>query len=110
MLTKTLAVVLSLNLIMPLVASEAALSEQPPAAEFEAPAALATSASVAEPLPASIAPAPGQAAPLTPEEQAALEARSERPGPEVAGGAWSNQTLTYIVIALAAAVFVLVVK
>lgn len=38
------------------------------------------------------------------EEEAALEARAEEPGPEVAGGALSNLHLTYIVIALGAIV------
>jgi hypothetical protein len=47
---------------------------------------------------------------LTQQEELALAARNENPGPEVAGGAWSNQTLTYVVIALAAAVAVLVLK
>jgi hypothetical protein len=41
-------------------------------------------------------------------ELASLESRAEEPGEEVAGGALTNQQLTYIVIALAAAVIVLV--
>ncbi len=47
---------------------------------------------------------------LDTEEAAELEARAEEPGEEVAGGALNNQQLTYIVIALAAAVVVLVLK
>jgi hypothetical protein len=53
---------------------------------------------------------PAKAEVLTEEESAALAKRQEQPGPEVTGGALSNQTLTYIVIALAAAVLVLVLK
>jgi hypothetical protein len=48
--------------------------------------------------------------PLSEEETAETSARAEDPGPEVAGGALSNLHLTYIVIALAAAVLVLVLK
>jgi len=48
--------------------------------------------------------------PLSDEEAAKLKARSQEPGPEVAGGALSNLHLTYIVIALAAAVIVLIAK
>jgi hypothetical protein len=47
---------------------------------------------------------------LTDKESADLQARSEDPGTKVAGGALSNLHLTYIVIALAAAVLVLVLK
>jgi hypothetical protein len=48
--------------------------------------------------------------PLTEKESAELQSRSEDPGSNVAGGALSNLHLTYIVIALAAAVLVLVLK
>jgi hypothetical protein len=48
--------------------------------------------------------------PLTPDEAAELQKRAEEPGPEVTGGALSNEHLTYIVIALAAAVIVLIAK
>ena len=41
-------------------------------------------------------------------ELASLQSRAEQPGEEVAGGALTNQQLTYIVIALAAAVIVLI--
>jgi len=47
---------------------------------------------------------------LTPQEAQSLSERAEEPGPEVVGGALSTQTLTYIVIALAAAVLVLIFK
>jgi hypothetical protein len=47
---------------------------------------------------------------LDEEEATELAQRSEEPGPEIAGGALTNQQLTYIVIALAAAVIVLLVK
>jgi hypothetical protein len=52
----------------------------------------------------------GAPAPLEPNELANLEQRAEEPGPDVAGGALSNLHLTYIVIALAAAVIVLIAK
>lgn len=42
--------------------------------------------------------------PLEAAELAELEERSEEPGDQVAGGALNNQQLTYIVIALAAAI------
>ena len=47
---------------------------------------------------------------LDDEEIAALSQRNQNPGPEVRGGALSNEHLTYIVIALAAIVLVLVLK
>jgi len=47
---------------------------------------------------------------LDDEEIAALSERNQNPGPEVRGGALSNEHLTYIVIALAAIVLVLVLK
>ncbi|HET8550195.1 MAG TPA: hypothetical protein VFL57_19425 [Bryobacteraceae bacterium] len=47
---------------------------------------------------------------LTNEDLAELSRRAETPGRDVAGGALTNQQLTYIVIALAAAVLVLVLK
>lgn len=43
-------------------------------------------------------------------ELAELAARDEEPGREVVGGALNNQQLTYIAIALAAAVIVLIAK
>jgi hypothetical protein len=39
-----------------------------------------------------------------------LQARDEDPGPDVVGGALTNQQLTYIAIALGAAVLVLIAK
>jgi len=47
---------------------------------------------------------------LDDEEIAALSQRNQNPGPAVRGGALSNEHLTYIVIALAAIVLVLVLK
>jgi hypothetical protein len=47
---------------------------------------------------------------LDDEEIATLSERNQDPGPEVRGGALSNEHLTYIVIALAAIVLVLVLK
>lgn len=47
---------------------------------------------------------------LNDEELAQLAERAEEPGDQVAGGALTNQQLTYIMIALAAAVVVLIVK
>lgn len=47
---------------------------------------------------------------LSAEELKQLEQRAEEPSREVVGGALSNLHLTYIVIALAAAVIVLVAK
>jgi hypothetical protein len=47
---------------------------------------------------------------LDEEELASLTARAEEPADDVAGGALTNQQLTYIVIALAAAVIVLIAK
>ena len=47
---------------------------------------------------------------LDDEEVAELAKRAEDPGREVAGGALTNQQLTYIVIALATAVIILLVK
>ncbi|MEQ1886744.1 MAG: hypothetical protein ABL967_16905 [Bryobacteraceae bacterium] len=47
---------------------------------------------------------------LQPDELESLSKRNEEPGAEVRGGSLSNEHLTYIVIALAAAVLVLVLK
>lgn len=44
------------------------------------------------------------------EEELELSARAEIAGPEIKGGALSNLHLTYIVIALAAVVLVLLIK
>lgn len=63
------------------------------------------------PLIQSSVPVAAQAPqPLTDEEQQSLKQRDEKPAETVAGGALSNEHLTYIVIALAAAVLVLVLK
>jgi len=56
------------------------------------------------------APSSNKAKLLTPEEEKRLAERSEDPGREVAGGALTTQQLTYVVIALAAAVLVLILK
>ncbi len=77
-------------------------SEPPaPAAESQA----AKTATQAEP-----AAKPASPQPLSREEAASLSARAEQPSPEVAGGALSNLHLTYIVIALAAILLVLLIK
>ena len=47
---------------------------------------------------------------LSQEEEAALSARAQEPGPEVSGGALSTLHLTYAVIALAAIVLVLLIR
>ena len=86
---KTLAILLSLCLASPAIAPAAA------AVERELVQAGAPAASAA-------------AEPITDEEAAELGKRSEHPGKEVAGGALSTLHLTYIVIALAAAVIVLI--
>lgn len=52
----------------------------------------------------------GPAQLLDGEELAQLAVRAEEPGEDVVGGALNNQQLTYIVIALAAAVVVLIAK
>jgi hypothetical protein len=54
--------------------------------------------------------APPKPQAVSEEELRKLEERDEKPAETVAGGALSNEHLTYIVIALAAAVLVLVLK
>lgn len=54
--------------------------------------------------------APSEAQLLDNEEIATLSQRNQNPGLEVRGGALSNEHLTYIVIALAAIVLVLILK
>ena len=76
--------------------SEPAVSTPPPA--FRATSAPAQPIAVPE------------AQLLREDELKALSARNQEPGPEVRGGSLSNEHLTYIVIALAAAVLVLVLK
>lgn len=74
---------------------------------------LATAPSIAraEQAPSTTAkPAARQAELLSPEEEKTLAQKDEEPAREVAGGALSNLHLTYIVIALSAAVLVLVLK
>lgn len=91
---KTLAIVLSLCLAAPALVSVAMAGQT-----VSAPAAQPVSETT------SAAPKPQ---PLTEEESRELAQRAEQPGKEVAGGALTNQQLTYIVIALAAAVIVLI--
>lgn len=86
---KTLAIVLALVLASPSLAPMAAVY-----------ARTATGAAEHRPPPAP--------QPLTAEEAKELAQRDERPSKEVAGGALSNLHLTYIVIALATAVIVLI--
>ena len=65
----------------------------------------------AQPAPAAIEQgekARGEA--LTAAEEQELAAKSEEPDEKVTGGALNTQQLTYIVIALAAAVLVLILK
>ncbi|MEP7365529.1 MAG: hypothetical protein ABI972_19925 [Acidobacteriota bacterium] len=87
---KALAILLSLVLASPALAPAAVNRLQSRSAPVSAPAAT---------------PAPQ---PLTEDEANELRQRDEQPGKEVAGGALSNLHLTYIVIALAAAVVVLI--
>ena len=54
--------------------------------------------------------AAGEAELLEDDELERLAEMDEEPGPEIVGGALNNQELTYIVIALAAAVLVLVLS
>jgi hypothetical protein len=58
--------------------------------------------------PAANAPSPDTPQTLSAAELEELSQRAEEPGPDVAGGALSNEHLTYIVIALATAVIVLI--
>lgn len=87
---KTLAIVLTLCLASPALVPVATAGQT-----------INTSA----PVPPAPAPAPQ---PLTEQESRELAQREEKPGKEIAGGALTNQQLTYIVIALATAVIVLI--
>lgn len=62
------------------------------------------------PLTAQVTPVspPPAAQPITEAEAEELSKRDEAPGKEIKGGALTNMQLTYIVIALAAAVIVLI--
>lgn len=104
LLSKILVVVLCLSLVAPVGRAAEAASTSPSNAD-----------SPAAPEPATVTSAPastGTGSPelLTAEELSELSARAEDPGPEVVGGSLSNEHLTYIVIALAAAVIVLIAK
>jgi hypothetical protein len=72
----------------------------------DSPAALEQATATSAPASAST----GSPELLTADELSELSARAEEPGPEVVGGSLSNEHLTYIVIALAAAVIVLIAK
>ncbi len=103
-LIRTLALALCLCLLAPagIAAEETAGRVSSP--ETAQPAGATGKAAV------SAQPAPEAAQALSAEESAELSARAEEPGSDVAGGALSNTHLTYIVIALAAAVIVLIAK
>jgi hypothetical protein len=96
--TKILSVALCLLLIMPVARAQtsAGTGSQPD---------VKATAEVKNQTP----PAPQPQA-FSEEEAAALEARAQEPGEDVAGGALSNLHLTYAVIALAAIVLVLIAK
>ncbi|MBI1358375.1 MAG: hypothetical protein GC160_28905 [Acidobacteria bacterium] len=88
-----------------LLAFTLVLSAAPPVAQAAPAADSAPSSEVTASQPTPQAPQL-----LDEQELAELQARDEQPGAEVSGGALSNQHLTYIVIALAAAVLVLVLN
>jgi hypothetical protein len=67
----------------------------------------ATESAPPPPMPVTVA-SPAQL--LSSQELAEIAKRSEEPGQDVVGGALSNLHLTYIVIALAAALLVIIVK
>jgi hypothetical protein len=101
-LSKLLVVVLCLLLVAPVGRAAEATGSSPGNAE-----------SPAAPEPAAVTSATASTSANSPEllttdEVSELSARAEEPGPEVVGGALSNEHLTYIVIALAAAVIVLI--
>lgn len=91
MLRKIMVAVLSFILLMPLAAAD----RQPAVQTATRP---------------DTAPQPQAPQPLSEAEQNQLARRQEQPSQEVAGGALSNEHLTYVVIALAAAVLVLILK
>lgn len=97
-LAKVVAMVLCLCFVAPIGWAAEPAGQAAPVRESDAVASA----------PASTAPESPQA--LSAEEVTDLSERAEEPGPEVAGGALSNTHLTYIVIALAAAVIVLIAK
>lgn len=112
--TRILSIILCLALFLP-----AGSAAEPPNATLSsdaAPAAVSVEVTERSPEAAepsiSLTPEAGELAaqPLSAEEEASLMARAEEPDPEVAGGALSNQQLTYAVIALGAIALVLVLK
>jgi hypothetical protein len=81
------------------------------APDASAPTSCAAQAAIDEAPNPTAANSRNQAAqPFSEAEEEALQARAEEPDPQVAGGAMSNQHLTYAVIALAAIVLVLIAK
>ena len=103
-LSKILVVVLCLSLAAPVGRAVEAASSSPTSADLPA---------APEPVTATSAPvnaSTGSPELLSADELSELSARAEEPGPEVVGGSLSNEHLTYIVIALAAAVIVLIAK
>ncbi len=101
MLSRILILTLCLSLLVPAGSSDDGASRSACASDPREKEATVDSAAAA---------APGSPQPLAPEEDSALSARAEEPGPEVSGGALSNLHLTYAVIALAAIVIVLLIK
>lgn len=101
-----IAVALSLILSAPAAQCDDAA---PPAEQAPAQTAAAKSAEASVASPRVANPERGPR-PFDADELADLSARAEQPAPEVVGGALSNEHLTYIVIALAAAVIVLIAK
>ncbi len=112
MFSRILSVILCLSLLLPVGnAAEVVQSATQPKEDKQAPAAAEATSSPEEAATQEAAPTkPVSPQPLSQEEEASLSARAKKPGPEVAGGALSNLHLTYIVIALAAIVLVLLVK
>lgn len=98
MLKKILSFALCLLLIMPVARAQTTATSGPQ------PDVAATAEAKNQTPPAP------QPQAFSEEEAAALDARAQEPGEDVAGGALSNLHLTYAVIALAAIVLVLIAK
>jgi hypothetical protein len=101
-LVKYLAVILSLCLMAPAGNAMEATDRPFPAQEGSQLTGAANVAVTAS------TPSPNRPQSLSQEELQELSSRAEDPGPAVVGGSLSNLHLTYIVIALAAAVIVLI--
>jgi preprotein translocase subunit SecF len=102
-MVRTVALALSLWLLAPAVLAAGA-SALETGGESAPAAGSAQQAAVTE------EQAPEAAQALSEDEAAELSARAEEPARDVVGGALSNTHLTYVVIALAAAVIVLIAK